>query len=250
MAYSGFKIENNILKTTLSVKGNTQVTLGKPSDSGQKTELSSLGAIPYQDGKFSFSLPVLVSYNDVLAIANEKYPDGYVTKLENGAVKGTLRISNPGIHKSNDGKLFLSVSINYDNRSTWLKAIDVFDWFDIDGALTFRGIPYIDASTRTLAINKLEYDSSTSSKLFDALVDVAGIKLVKDHLARQIVFAYGPRIDDGVAKANQALNITTKDGVKISASLQNAAIDKLSVNDSNFRIDTKLTGVVNASIGL
>lgn len=250
VAYSGFNIENNVLKTTLSVKGKTQVILGKPSDSSQKTELSSLGAIPYQDGKFSFSFPVFVSYNEVLAIANEKFPDGYITELENGPVKGTLRISNPGIQKSNDGKLFLSVSISYDNRSKWLKAIDVFDWFDIDGVLTFKGIPNIDASTRTLAIVKLEYDSITSSKLFDALVDVAGIKVIKDHLAHQIVFAYGSKLDDGVTKANKALNITTKNGVKVTALLQKATIGKISVNDSNLRIGTKLSGAVNASIGL
>jgi hypothetical protein len=74
--------------------------------------------------------------------------------------------------------------------------------------------------------------------------------VIRDYLARQIVFAYGPKLDDSVIKANKALNRTTKDGVKVSASLQKAAIDKLSVNDSNLRIDTKLSGVVNASIGL
>jgi hypothetical protein len=250
VAYSGFNVENNILKTTLSIKGSTQVTLGKPTDSIQKTELSSLGKIPYQDGLFHFMLPTFVPYSELLAIANINFPNGYVTEIENGSIKGTLKISDPEIIKSNDGKLLISVSVSYDNRSNWLKAIDIFNWLDFNGVLTFKGIPYIDTSARTLAIDNLEYDSSTSSKLFDALVGVAGIKVVRNHLARQIVFAYGPKLDDGVANANKALNITTKDGVKVSASLQNAAIEKLSVNDSNLRIETKLSGTVSASIGL
>lgn len=250
VAYSGFNIENNILKTTLSVSGNTQVTLGKPIASHQKTGLSNLGTIPYQDGEFSFSLPVLVTYNEILAIVNDKFPDGYVTDLENDSVKGILKISNPEIQKSTDGKLFISVSINYDNRSNWLKIIDIFDWFDIDGALTFRGVPIINSTARTLKIDKLEYYASTGSELFDALVDVAGIKVVRDHIARQIVFKYGSKLDNGVIKANKALNITTKGGVKVSAYLQKAAIDKLSINDSHLKIDTKLFGVVSASIGL
>ena len=250
VAYSGFNVENNILKTTLSVKGNTKVIVGSPGKSIKKTELSNLGTIPYQDGKFSFSLPVFVSYNEILDIANEKFPDGYVTELEKGSIKGTLTISNPGIRKSSDAKLFVSVSVKYDNRSKWLKVIDVFDWFDIEGALTFSGIPSVDTSTRVLSVDKFEYNSSTSSKLFDSLVDVAGIKAVREHLARQIVFAYGAKLDNGVAKANKALNMSTKDGVKVSASLESAAIEKVLVNDGNLRIDTKLSGIVNASIGL
>lgn len=250
VAYSGFNIKNNVLKTTLRMKGNTQVILGKPSDSSQKTELSTLGAIPYQDGMFSFSLPVFVSYNEVLAVANKKFPNGYETNLEKGSVKGILRISNLEIQKSNDGKLFISVRINFDNRSKWLKAIDVFNWFDIDGVLTFSGNPTIDTSTRTLAIDKLKYDSSTSSKLFDTLVDAAGIDVVRDHLAHQIEFSYGQKLEDGIIEANKALNIITIDGIKLSASLQKADLEKLLVNDKNLRIDTKLSGVISASIGL
>ena len=251
VAYSGFNIENNILKTAVSVAGKTQVILGKPGNPVQKTALVNLGSIPYQKGKFGFSLPVFVSYNEVLAIANKKFPDGYTTELENGPVKGELKISNPVIRKNNNEKLMLSTHINFDNRSKWLKIIDIYDWFDIDGKVTFKGIPKIDTSTRTLFVEKLEYDSSTNSELFDALVDVAGIKFIRDYLARQIAFKYGSKIDDGVAKVNESLNnITTREGIKVSASLQNTAIEQLTVNDNDIRIDTKLSGVVNASIGL
>ena len=251
VAYSGFNIEDNILKTAVSVTGKTQVILGKPGNPIQKTALVNLGSIPYQKGKFGFSLPVFVSYNEVIAIANTKLPDGYITELGNDSVKGVLKISNPVIRKNNNEKLMLSAHVTFDNRSKWLKIIDIYDWFDIDGKVTFKGIPKIDTSTRTLFVEKLEYDSSTNSELFDALVDVAGIKFIRDYLARQIAFKYGSKIDDNVAKANESLNnITTKEGIKVSASLQNTAIEQLTINDNDIRLDTKLSGVVNASIGL
>lgn len=251
ISYSGLHITDNILQTTISAEGKTNIVLGNPTSvECEKSELCTLGSIPQQKGKFNFHLPVSISYQELLAISNEKFLEGYSIDLIKSALPGVLKVTNPKIKKSTEGTLSISANINYDNRSTWLKAIDVFDWFDVDGEITFKGTPRIDKQSRCLVLEDLVYDSTTNSDLFDLLVDAATLDPLSSYFATLMEFEFGKKIDDAVIRANEALSSFSKDDLTVSASLHMASIDDLRINDEKITINTKLSGVVNANIGL
>jgi len=251
ISYSGLNIVDNMLQTTISAEGNTDIVLGDPSTVDcEKSGLCDLGTIANKKGEFNFHLPVSIEYQELLSLSNQKVLEGYTHALIKDALPGVLKVSDPKIKKSSDGKLSISAHVNYDNRSVWLKAIDIFNWFDVDGEITFQGTPKIDKATRCLVLENLVYDSTTNSDLFDLLVDATELEPLSSYFASLMKFEFGNKIDSAVIQANKALSSFSKDDLSISASLHMASIDDLKVNDEKITISTKLSGVVNANVEL
>lgn len=250
ISYSGFKISDNILKTTISAKGETHIIVGNPIRKCQNTKLCELGIIPSQKGEFNFNLPISITYQELLTMSNKNFLEGYSIDLLKSALPGMLKISDPKIEKSDNGQLSITAHINYDNRSYWLKTIDFFNWFDVDGEITFKGLPRVDKHNRCLVLDDLVYDSTTNSDLFDTVVNAADIQLLKSYFTNLMKFEFGEKIDDGIIKANKALKSFSKGNINISAQLQMASIENLIVNEHKITINTKLSGLVNANIGL
>jgi len=251
IAYSGLSIKDNVLQTTISAEGHTEIILGNPNTVDcKKSELCSLGSIPHQKGEFNLHLPVSISYQELLSISNKKFLEGHSINFIKSALPGVFKISNPKIQKSSAGTLSISVDINYDNRSTWLKAIDLFNWFDVEGKMTFKGTPRIDKQKRCLVLENLAYDSTTNSDLFDLLVDATELEPISAYFAGLMEFKFGKKIDDAVIQANRALSSFSKEDLSISASLHMASIDDLKINDEKITVNTKLSGVVHAKIEL
>jgi len=250
ISYSGFKIANNILKTTISAKGRTQIIVGNPIADCKKTKLCMLGTIPSQKGEFNINLPLSISYQELLVMSNKKILEGYSVDLIKSVLPGDLKVSQPKIEKSDDGHISITAHINYDNRSGWLKTIDLFNWFDVDGEITFKGLPKIEKQSRCLILDNLVFDSTTNSDLFDVLVNVADVKLLKTYFTSLMKFEFGGKIDEGVIKANKALKSLSKGNINISANLQMVSIEDLVVKESKITINTKLSGLVNANIEL
>ena len=249
-SYSGFNIVDNVLLTTISAKGKTEIILGKPNLDYKRTKLCNLGSIPCEEGKFNFHLPVSITYQELLEMSNRKYLNAYSIDLIKSSIPGVMKVSNPKIKKTNTGKISISAHINYDNRSEWLKMVDLFNWFDIDGEITFNGSPRINKETRSLVLDNLVYDSTTNSDLFDVLVDAAELQPIKSHFSDLIEYKFGQKIDDGIIKANKALKTFSKDNLNLSASLEMAAIEDILLNETHITINTKLSGKVNANIRL
>lgn len=250
ISYSGFKISDHVLKTTISATGKTQIIVGDPIRECKNSKLCELGTIPSQEGGFNFNLPVSITYQELLAMSNQKFLEGYSIDLVKSALPGMLKVSEPKIEKSENGQLSITAHINYDNRSGWLKSIDVFNWFDVDGEITFKGLPRIDKNSRCLVLDNLVYDSNTNSDLFDTVVNAADIQLLKSYFTNLMKFKFGEKIDDGVIKVNKALKSFAKGDINISAHLQMASIEDLIVKEHKITINTKLSGLVNANIGL
>lgn len=250
VSYSGFKISNNILKTTISARGRAQIIVGNPVADCEKTKLCKLGTIPSQKGEFNLNLPLSITYQELLAMSNKKLLEGYSVDLIKSVLPGDLKVSQPKIEKSDDGHISITAHINYDNRSGWLKTIDLFNWFDVDGEITFKGLPKIEKQSRCLILDNLVFDSTTNSDLFDVLVNAADIELLKTYFTSLMKFEFGGKIDEGVIKANKALKSFSKGDINISANLQMASIEDLIVKEDKITINTKLSGLVNANIGL
>lgn len=249
-SYSGFNIVNNVLKTTIRAKGKTEIIVGKPNTNYKKTELCDLGSIPCEEGKFNFHLPVSISYQELLELSDKKLLNTYSIDLIKHALPGVIKVSHPKIERTPTGKLSITAHINYDNRSPWLKKIDLFNWFDIDGEITFHGSPRIDKETRCIIFNDLVYDSTTNNDLFDVLIDAAELEPIKSHFSNLIEYTFGSKIDEGIIKANKALKKFSKKDMNISAYLQMATIEDIIINEKHITINTKLSGTVNANIGL
>ncbi len=247
---SQIDIVDHVLRSTISAKGKIQLLLGKPPVDYNKTKITDLETNCYKKGEFNFHLPIVIKYKELLAISNKKYSDGYSIDLVKSVMPGILKISNPKIGKSTDGKLSISAHIRYDNRDEWLKTFDMYDWFDIDGEITFTGLPKIDKETRTLIFDDLVYDSTTNSDLFDLLIDAAELGPVQSYLRSLIKFDYGEKIDKSIVKANKALNQVSQGDLNITGHLERATIEDISINEKDITITTKLYGKVNANIGL
>ena len=161
-----------------------------------------------------------------------------------------MKISDPKIERGGAGQLSISAHINYDNRSPWLKKIDIFNWFDIDGKITFKGTPKIDKTNRSLILDNLVYDSITNNDLFDLLVDASELELLSSYFATRVNFEFGQKVDDAIVKTNNAISSFSKNNLTVSAYLQIASIDGLILDYNKITVYTKLSGVVNANIGL
>lgn len=245
---SGFTIVDNCIKTTISARGQTVILVGDPSEDCKKTELCDIGSIPHQEGKFMIHLPVSITYEELLEISGKRFREGYSIDLLKSVLPGILRVSDPKIAKSSVGKIRISAHINYDNRSAWLRTIDLFDWFDVDGEITFIAAPRIDKQSRSLVLDHLVYDSTTSSDLFDLLINAAQMEPLTSYVASLMKFDFGEKVDEGIVKANEALENFSKKDLNLSARLEMASIEDLMINEKKITINTKLSGVVNANI--
>ena len=122
---SHIDVVDHVLRSTISAKGKTQVRLGKPPVDYTKTKMTDLETICYKKGEFNFHLPVRITYEELLARSHNKYADVYTIDLVKSVIPGMLKISNPKIGKSRDGRLSISAHISYDNRDEWLKTFDM-----------------------------------------------------------------------------------------------------------------------------
>ncbi len=249
-SYSGFDIVDNVLQTTISAKGKTEIIVGEPNADYKKTKLCDLGSIDCQEGKFNFHLPVSVTYEELLEMTNRKLLNAYSIDLIKNTMPGVVRVSTPKIRKTSKGRISISAHINYDNRSKWLSMIDVFNWFDIEGEITFNGFPRIDKKTRCLMLDNLVYDSTTNNTLFDILLDTSELEPIQSYFSNLVIYEFGQKIDDGIIEANKAFKTFSKDDFNLSGSLEMASIEDIVLNEKHITINTKLSGKVNATIGL
>lgn len=250
IAYSGFTVKNNILTTMLSTQGKTEIHLGKPSKPIVKTELPDLRSISEQKGKFYFNIPISIPYQSLLAFSNEKYLTDHSRVMMQNALPGMIKVSNPKIVKADNDKLAISAHINYDNRSNWLKRIDLFHWFDINGEITFTGTPHIDKSKRTLIFDNLDYNSTTNSTLFDTLVDVTTLDPLKSYFSDLLQYRFGAKIDKQLQKANESMKEISKKHFKISANLDTVEIEGIDIAKDLMTVYTELSGIVSVDIDL
>jgi len=247
---SGFSVVDNCIKTTISAKGKTLILVGDPSEDCKKTELCDIGSIPHQEGKFKIHLPVAVTYKELLEISSKRFREGYSIDMLKSVLPGILKVSDPKIEKIAAGKVRISAQINYDNRSSWLRSIDLFDWFDFNGEVTFIAAPRIDKQSRSLVLDHLVYDSTTSSDLFDLLVSAAQMDMLTAYVASLMKFEFGEKVDESIVKANETLKSFSKSDINLTAHLEMASIEDLIINEEEITINTKLSGVVNANLDL
>jgi hypothetical protein len=247
--FSGLSVEDNILKMTVGARGMTSVALGAPA-SAPLTPLPPLKFTPSSVAAFKLVVPVIAPYERVVESANAQFPAGYEVFLTKDDQSLRARLFNPRLSRGADGRLNVTIGVETEHKSKFLKAIDIFGWLEPKGDLTFKAHPRVDDGKRIVGVKNLEYDSTTNSRLFDALVDLAGIPLVRDHVERALQYNYGPDIDAAVATVNGSLSTLAKPPIRVNGSLSAVKLTGIDLTDSAIQLNTELLGAVSADVGL
>lgn len=249
VGFSGFSVSGQSLDTQVSIEGETRVFVGKQPQV-EKVALLPLMQTAPEPGQFSLTVPIAVHENEVQALLDTVPSDTLTFDIDEGAaLKGTLQVSNLDIEMHANGGLSLVADVHYDNRSNWLKAIDIFDWFDVEGHVELAVIPALDASKQMIYAQSLRLDSDTNSDLADILVDVMGIPIVRDVLAEQLKYDFSEELAEGIAEANAAMNQSVDGEVHISGALLNAGVRDLLIKDGLLFVVAEANGAVSASFG-
>lgn len=99
-----------------------------------------------------------------------------------------------------------------------------------------------------MSLAEFEWNQNTlTQKEFQ---NAAELQPIKSHFSNLIEYEFGQEIDDGIIKANKALKKFSKGDMNMSAYLQMASIEDIILDDKHITIKTKLSGKVNANIGL
>jgi len=249
VGFSGFDISGQSLDTQVSIEGETRIFVGEEPQN-EKVALLPLGNAAPEPGQFSLAVPVAVQEGEVQKLLDAVPSDMLTFKIDEGvALQGTLEVSELDVEMNDNGGLSLMADVRYDNRSDWLKAIDIFDWFDVEGRVELSVIPTFDEKTQTIYAQSLRLDSKTNSGLADTLVDVMDLPFVRGALADLLKYDFSDDLAEGIAEANAALNQDIDGDVRISGALVNAGARDLIIKDGQLFVVAEANGAVSASFG-
>ncbi|POF27699.1 uncharacterized protein DUF4403 [Roseibium marinum] len=249
VGFSGISIENNIMNAQVSIAGSTEVVIGDKPDI-EPVPLQPLQKIPQSDGVFSFSVPTFVTFDEIERTAKSQFPDGFSTELDDEKLNGTLLINNLKAGRLQDGKLSLTIDVDYDNRSNFVRWIDIFDWFDTTGKITFAAVPRIDAEKDVVFVDGLEVDSDTNNNLVDALVDISRLPILRKFISDAAKYNYSGDLQQGISTANEAMNVQLEDGIRITGTLTAADMEQISVLENGLSMSATAGGTVSIDVGL
>lgn len=249
VGFSGFDIVGQSLDTQVSFEGETRIFVGEKPQV-EKVALLPLGDMAPEPGQFSLAVPIAVQEGEVQTLLDAVPSEMLTFKIDEGvALQGTLKVSDLDIEMHGNGGLSLMADVHYDNRSDWLKTIDIFDWFDVEGRVELAVVPALDASTQTIYARSLRLDSQTNSGLADTLVDVMDLPFVRDALAEHLKYDFSKELAEGISEANAAMNQSVDGEVHISGALEKAGVRDLVIKDGLMFVVAEANGAVSASFG-
>jgi hypothetical protein len=249
VGFSGFNVVGQSLDTQVFLEGETRVFVGEKPHV-EKVALMPLANTAPEAGQFSLAVPIAVQEGEVQTLLDAVPSDMLTFEIDEGvALQGTLKVTDLDIEMHGNGGLSLMADVHFDNRSDWLKAIDIFDWFDVEGRVQLSVVPALDENTQTIYAQSLRLDSETNSDLADILVDILDLPFVRDALAKHLKYDFSEELAEGIAEANSAMNQSVDGEVHISGSLMNAGVRDLVIKDGLLFVVAEANGAVSASFG-
>lgn len=248
VGFSGLNVEGRSLKAQISIGGETSVIVGDPP-SVVPIALLPLNVEPTSDGFFSLSVPAIIKESAAQEAINKFLKEPIEIEITEGELGGVLTASNMEISFKSASGIKLRSDVSYDNRSNFLAFFDVFDWFDFDGIAEFDVVPLVDADRNVVLAQSIRLDSETSSSLADTLVAVLDLPLIRDQLAKTVQYDFSGDLTEGIARANEAMNVSLADGIRVSGTLEAAGARDLVVSDDSIAIFVHAKGSFQAHIG-
>lgn len=245
--YSGFRIVDDILQTTLSIEGKTDIILGEKPSISHLIPLKDLQNIPYQKGAFKFHLPITLSYQELITRINTKYPNGYPIDLSENVLSGVLKLTNPDLKRNATGALSLMATLHYKSSNAFMG--------DIRGKIRIEGTPSIDVPTQTIVFKNLSYQSQTDSQAFDTLINLTDNTLLNPYLHKLMQISLKPTLQRGLDKANKALKSFAEKREKdtplvLVATVKEASIERLESDETKLTLYSKMRGTLKATVRL
>lgn len=249
VGFSGISIANNILNTHVVLNGVTTVTIGnKPSV--QKVKLLPLKKVTPSEGLFNLNVPLLVSLKELQKTINSKLPKGRVINIPKGKFQGTLKIKSISVTEKEKGKLRVTVDIDYDNRSKFIRFIDYFNWLDTSGKISFEAIPKVNSKQNVIFLEKLKIENETNNQILDMLVGASKLPVIRSFVSSAVKYNYTIELTNGIKTANSAMNKQLKNGVKISGTLITAGASNLTIENGAISLQVKARGKLSVDVGL
>lgn len=243
VGFSGLYGHGQTLTTQIAIRGKTHVVMGE-SPTIKSIPLPPLERIATSEGHFKLSLPVVIEEQELQKVLDAVPRDSLVFEIVEGVIQGQLSFVAMRIKMHEDGRLHIEADVVYDNRSDWLKIIDIFDWFDLEGHTKMTVRLGVAAETKTIYAKDVRLDSDTTSALADTLIDVLDLPIVRDRLAKLIRYDYSGVLAEGVTQVNEALASSAFGDVNVQAELQVVAIDDLVVRSGMLIMGSELDGQV------
>lgn len=245
VGFSGITFIENRLMAVVKIDGHTSVVLGNPPTI-TPVALLPLQKIEQQDAQFSLTLPTLIEENEFQAAISNRLSEGFSVSIDENGLNGQLTATDFRISMSEVSGVNITSEIVFDNRSKFLKFIDLFNWFDFSGTVSMSATPKLDIQENEITIENLRVDSNTSSSLADALVDAINLPFVRGKISNLVTYNYSEDIQEALLAANDAINVQLEDGVLISGSLDDANVQILVVQDKTIVLSFKAVGSVEA----
>lgn len=248
VAFSGLNVDGRNLSAKVTLAGETRVFVG---EAPQVTPIPLLPLVtgPSDEETFSLSIPILVEEREIQNTIDKKIGSPVILKIEDENLEGTLEASNIRVEFDASSGILLRADVKYDNRSTALWLIDLFNWFDFDGVAEFEIIPALDNAQSVVFTESIRLSSNTNSTLADTLVSVLNLPIVRDQFADMIRYDFTADLEKSMIAANAALQIEIADGARISGVLESAGPRDLVVGNDHLSVIVRADGRVQANIG-
>jgi len=246
VAYSGISVSNKRLETQITVSGDARVLIGPRPVVGEPVALLPLQHAQFEDGHFNLAVPVMVKAEEIQRAINSQLENSLTIEIDEGDLQGSFTASNFQVLISEAKGIRLIAEVGYDNRSAFLRTIDVFGWFDFEGSMELEILPQIDGEKNLLLVEHLRISSETSSILADTLITVINLQVVRNIIAGIIRYDFSRELANTMEMAEKAMNFESKEGLRISGNLEAVGVDRLQFQDGAISFFTTASGTVQA----
>ncbi|MEP3247767.1 MAG: DUF4403 family protein [Sneathiella sp.] len=250
VGFSGISIVDNVLNAQVKISGTTSVTVGATPTTKQM-QLLPLQQTEMNNGEFNFNLPTFASFLEIEKAANEQFPDGHNVEIPDGNLKGSLHLDNLKISKADDkGKIRLSINVDYDNRSNFVRFIDIFDWFDMSGKISFNALPKIDTEKNVVHVEDLILESEASNPLLNTLAELGSLPYIRSYIESIVKYDYSSDLKAGISAANKSINVDLPSGVKVSGEIKATNLSNVKIQEKAISLIAEARGIMKVDIDL
>lgn len=247
VTFPGFDINNNIVKGVVGVDTKLSLVVKNDAPTTNENKLPNLVKEEINEKGISINSPVLIDLDSITSQLNNEFPKGFDIDLTGSGLEGEAKITNVKLTSDRTG-LKLDMGLEYDTRSGFMRVIDVFDWFAIEGVLSFKALPKVDMNERLLTLTSLKYDSVTSNEVFDGFVTIAKLPIIKNLIERHISYNFSKNIDDLKTVVNKSLNTKIGEFVSLYGRLDDIEFAGLEVSNNQIKVLAKLLGEVEVRV--
>ena len=251
VGFSRLAARRKQVRFQFGVTGSAEVTTQTDrEDAPPYVPLQPLEKIKRESGGLAVTLPVTLLFADMEREANAALPfELALTEAEHG-VDGAFVVHRARIVPTAGPSLAVDVDYTYDNRSDFLTMIDIFDWFDTEGSLTFSGVPQFDDERSILSVGEIDITTESLKNAVDAVITIARLPFVKSRIQNQLEFDLIEEIDGLTTAANSAVNRNLGKDVVLEGVLERIAIGTIDKQEDRLVVPVGTTGSLDIRVGI